>query len=53
MKSVAQKPILFFHIRTPYGPIRGKCGAFDKTATNCTGVYRNLNLLLPLENKTV
>ena len=37
----------------PYSPAGSKCGAVDKGATNYTGVYRNLNLLLPLENKTV
>jgi hypothetical protein len=30
-----------------------KCAAFDKDTTHCTGVFRNLNVLLPLENITV
>jgi len=59
MQNVAQTPILFFILELQnwfwlsYSPASSKCGAFDKGATNCTDVYRNLNVLLPLENKTV
>jgi hypothetical protein len=37
----------------PYSPAISKCGAYNKGTTNFTGVYRCLNLLLPLENKRV